>query len=70
MTGIPIGDTVYPVCPGCGKRSYPSKHVSRKIRRRLYPGEKLNDYLCQAKVPFEWERWHFGHLQPGDRENA
>lgn len=57
----------FPDCPGCGKKSFPSKKIAKKVCRRVHPEERMNVYSCEAEVAFAWERWHYGHLQPGDR---
>lgn len=50
----------------CGKRSYPTRKAARRTYRSKHPDGGLNAYQCHLNPGV----WHYGHLQPGDREDT
>lgn len=51
-------------CPGCRKRSYPSRKTARAARRALYPGEHLTVYRCRTGGT----GYHIGHVDAALRD--
>lgn len=43
-------------CPVCGKRSFPTKHMARRVRRQMRDRRGLSVYECA------FGGWHVGHL--------
>ncbi len=64
---IPNSMITHCPAPECGKRVYASKAEAKRANRRAHPEDRMNAYRCPHPAPWDAERWHLGHLQPGDR---
>lgn len=59
-------DSYAAFCDPCGKQSFTSRKVARRVRKRIRidPGRgALNAYQCPNGSGY----WHLGHLPPIDR---